>query len=307
MNGMTKRLRTALVVAKHAEPLREGSVRPRTFELDFEDVPHLAAFRRMVRSQDFAICELPVTTYLSARVYGKPFTAIPVFPWRAFHHGAIVHNTRSGVKTPKDLEGRKVGVNRGYTVTASVWARGILQHQYGVRLDTITWVRSGDEHVVEYRPPSNVVPIEKGKTLEELVTSGEVAAATGVKIDSPHVKPLIPNAEEAAVDALRRTGYYPINHTVVVRNDVLEANPGLAADLYDTFVAAKHHYLERLKSGQIENPDPVHVRAMEIIGDPLPYGIEPHRQMLETLIGYAVEQGIVPQRVAVEDLFAIRR
>jgi 4,5-dihydroxyphthalate decarboxylase len=304
---MTKRLRTALVVARHAEPLRDGSIKPRTFEFEFEDVPHLAAFRRMVRSQDFDICELAMTTYLCARAYGKPFTAIPVFPWRAFHHGAIVHNTKSGVNAPKDLEGRKVGVNRGYTVTASVWARGILEHQYGVDLDKITWVRSGDEHVGEYQPPPNVVPIEKGKTLEELVASGEIPAATGLKIDSPDVKPLIPNAHEAGVEALRRTGHYPINHTVVVRNDVLHANPGLADDLYDTFVQAKQWYVDRLTSGQIENPDPVHVRATEIIGDPLPYGIEPNRQMLEALIGYAVEQHIVPQRFAVEELFAIRR
>src|SRR5207248_10045954 len=136
------------------------------------------------------------------------------------------------------------------------------------------------------------IPIETGKTLDELLTSGEIPAATGLKIEAPDVKPLIPNPRDVAVDAMRRTGYYPINHTVVVRNDILEANPGRADDVYDTFVAAQHEYLDRVKRGQIENPDPVHMRAMEIIGDPLPYGIEPNREMLETLIGYAMEQGI---------------
>jgi ABC-type nitrate/sulfonate/bicarbonate transport system substrate-binding protein len=265
------------------------------------------AFRRMVRAQDFDICELAMTTYLCSRAFGKPFTAIPVFPMRAFHHGAIVYNTKSGVRTPKDLEGRRVGVNRGYTVTTGVWARSILQHEYGVDLDRVTWVLSGDEHVAEFQPPANVVPIEPGRTMEEQIATGEIAAAIGVQIDSPDVKPLIPNAKEAGFEALRRSGHYPINHTVVVRNDVLEANPGLADDLYDAFVEAKRLYLDRLKNGRIDSPDPVHVRVMDIAGDPLPYGIEPNRHMLESLVGYAVEQKILPRPVAVEELFAIRR
>ena len=308
MNGMTKRLRTAFATRGHTEALKNGSVKPRTCEFDFEEVPVIIkAFRRMVRTQDFDVCELAMTTYLASRAHGKPFTAIPVFPMRAFHHGAIVYNTNSGIRVPKDLEGRNVGVNRGYTVTTGVWARSILQHEYGVDLDAVTWVLSGDEHVAEFRPPSNVVPIAAGKSMEDLVASGDIPAAIGVQIDSSDVKPLIPNAKEAGFAALRRTGHYPINHTVVVRNDVLDAHPGLAEDLFDAFVEAKRRYVDRLKSGQIETPDPVHVRAMEVLGDPLPYGIEPNRQMLEALVGYAVEQKILPQRFAIEELFAITR
>jgi ABC-type nitrate/sulfonate/bicarbonate transport system substrate-binding protein len=308
MNGMTKRLRTTFVTRGHTEALKNGSIRPRTFEFDFEEVPVIIkAFRRMVRTQDFDICELAMTTYLASRAHGKPFTAIPVFPMRAFHHGAIVYNTNSGIRGPKDLEGRRVGVNRGYTVTTGVWARGILQHEYGVDLESVTWVLSGDEHVAEFRPPSNVVPIEPGRTMEELVVAGDIPAAIGVQIDSPDVKPLIPNAKEAGFEALRRTGHYPINHTVVVRNDVLDANPGLADDLFDAFAEAKRRYVDRLQSGAIETPDPIHARVAEIIGDPLPYGIEPNRKMLETLVGYAAEQGILPRPFAVEELFAIRR
>ena len=308
MNGMTKRLRTAFATRGHTEALKNGSVKPRTCDFDFEEVPVIIkAFRRMVRTQDFDVCELAMTTYLASRAHGKPFTAIPVFPMRAFHHGAIVYNTNSGIRVPKDLEGRNVGVNRGYTVTTGVWARGILQHEYGVDLDAVTWVLSGDEHVTEFRPPSNVVPIAAGKSMEDLVASGDIPAAIGVQIDSSDVKPLIPNAKEAGFAALRRSGHYPINHTVVVRNDVLEAHPGLADDLFDAFVEAKRRYVDRLKSGQIETPDPVHVRAMEVLGDPLPYGIEPNRQMLESLVGYAVEQKILPRRFALEELFAITR
>ena len=169
----------------------------RTFAFDFEEVPVITnAFRRMVRELAFDISEMAMTTYLCARAHGKPFTAIPVFPMRAFHHGAIVYNTKSGIRTPKQLEGRNVGVNRGYTVTTGVWARSILQHEYGVDLNRVTWVLSGDEHVAEYRPPPNVVPIERGRTLPELVSSGEIAAAIGVAVQSPNVRPLILDAEQ---------------------------------------------------------------------------------------------------------------
>src|SRR5438094_1041991 len=205
---MTKRLKTALATRGHTEALKDGTVKTRSFDFEFEDVPVIInAFRRMVLNLDFDICELAMTTYLCSRAYGKAFTAIPVFPVRAFHHGAIVYNTNAGVQTPKDLEGKKVGVNRGYTVTTGLWARSILQHEHGVDLSKVTWVLSGDEHVAEYRPPSNVVSIDAGRTLEELLTSGELAAAIGVRVEAPDVKPLIPNAREAGFDALRQRGH----------------------------------------------------------------------------------------------------
>ena len=143
------------------QALKDGTAKPRGFAFDFVEVPILIdAFRRMVRGLEFDICEMAITTYLCARAHGKRFTAIPVFLVRAFHHGAILYNTKAGIRTPKDLEGRKVGVNRGYTVTTGLWARSVLQEEYGVDLSKITWVLSGDEHVAEYRPPANVVPIE---------------------------------------------------------------------------------------------------------------------------------------------------
>src|SRR5467141_1220760 len=195
-------LKTALVTRGHTKALRDGRIKPRTFDFELEDVPQIIqAFRRMVRGLDLDICEMAMTTYLCARAYGKPFTAIPVFPMRAFHHGAIVYNTRAGIHTPKDLEGRKVGVNRGYTVTTGLWARSILQHEHGVDLRKVTWVLSGDEHVAEYRPPANVVPIESGKKMEDMLIAGELAAAIGVQVDSPDVVPLIPDAREAGLDA----------------------------------------------------------------------------------------------------------
>jgi 4,5-dihydroxyphthalate decarboxylase len=303
---MTKRLKTALVMRGQTQPLADGTVKPRTFEFDFEDVPVIIkAFRRMVRGLEFDISEMAITTYLCARDQGKAFTALPIFPMRAFHHGAILYNTTVGVRTPKDLEGRRVGVNRGYTVTTGLWARGILQHEYGVDLGKVTWVLSGDEHVAEYRPPANVVSIEPGATLEEMLSRGELAAAIGVQVESPDVKPLFANARELGLAALRHGGLYPINHTVVVRNDLLAANPELAPDIFNAFAEARRIYVERLKGGQAEGADPVHLRVMEITGDPLPYGIEPNRRELEAVVQYSVEQGILSRPVAIEELFPL--
>ncbi len=288
--------------------LKNGTITPQGFVFDFEEVPVLVhAFRRMVRELEFDVCEMSFTTYLSAKAYGKPFTALPIFLMRGFHHGAIFCNTKVGIRHPKDLEGQRVGVNRGYTVTTGVWARGVLQAEYGVDLSRVTWVRSGDEHVAEYRPPANVVSIEPGRSLREMLTTGELAAVIGADVDHPDVAPLIPNAAEAGFDALSRRGHYPINHLVVVKDELLEAHPDLATEVFDAFAEAKDLYVERLRENAIETPTPtdlLYKRVMAITGgDPLPYGIAPNRSVIEELIDHAVSQRILDRRPAVESLF----
>jgi 4,5-dihydroxyphthalate decarboxylase len=289
--------------------LKAGEVTPKHFRLDFEEVPVLVnAFRRMVRGLEFDVTEMAITTYMCARAYGKPFTALPIFLVRGFHHGAIAVNTNAGIRHPKDLEGRRVGVNRGYTVTTGVWARGILRDEYGVDLDRITWVLSGDEHVAEYRAPANVVSMPPGANLAAMLESGDVAAAIGVETDHPDIAPLIPDAGEAGYNALATRGHYPINHLVVVKDDLLAAHPDLAADLFGAFAESKNRYLAQLRTGGISPLTPTDVmnqRVMDITGaDPLPYGIEPNRRVIEELIGHAVSQHILPERPAVDDLFA---
>ena len=291
------------------QALKDGSVQPRGFSFDFVEVPVLIdAFRRMVRGLEFDVSEMALTTYLCARAHGKRFTALPIFLVRAFHHGAIQHNTTLGIRAPKDLEGRQVGVNRGYTVTTGLWARSVLQHQYGVDLNKITWVLSGDEHVAEYRPPANVVPIKPGRKMADMLANGELAAAIGVEVDSPDVAPLIAHAQGAAFEALRQSGHYPINHLVVVKDDVLAANPALAAQIFEAFAEAKNQYVQRLRDGRIDQPtavDEMHRRVMQITGaDPLPYGIAPNRAMLEQAVRSALEQGIITQPVEIDALFA---
>ena len=300
-------LKTATRTQGNNKPLKDGVVKPKTFEFAFEEVdPIIAAFRRMVRGNEFDVCEMAITTYLCAKEFGKPMTAVPVPLLRAFHHGAILVNTKAGINTPKDLEGKRVGVNRGFTVTTGVWIRGILQDEYGVDLNKITFVLSGDEHVAEWKRPANVVPIEAGKDIGQMLESGELAGAIGIESKSPDVKPLIPNGQEAGLKALRERGHYPINHLIVIKDELIAKYPDLAADVFNTFAASRNVYMDKLKAGQIEKPteqDKMHLKVMEITGNPLPYGVDPNRKVIEELIRHALKQGIITKPVTVDALF----
>jgi 4,5-dihydroxyphthalate decarboxylase len=302
------KLKTLTRMQGNTVALKDGTVRPRGFTFEFEEVPVLVeGFRRMVRDLEFDVSEMAFSTYLCARAHGVRFTALPVFPARELHHGAILYNTKVGIERAKDLEGRSVGVNRGYTVTTGVWARGILQDEHGVDLSKVNWLLSGDEHVADYRPPANVGRMEAGQNLADLVGSGELPAAIGLAIDHPDVAALIPDPVEAGFDSLRTRGLYPINHLMVVRDDVLEPNPGLATALFEAFAEAKEIYLARLRRGDITDPTPMdrlYDRVLGITGDPLPYGVEPNRAMIEQLIRHTVTQKILVTPVTAEEVFA---
>jgi len=287
--------------------LKNGIVTPEGFDLHFEEVPVLVnAFRRMVRGLEFDVCEMALTTYLCAKEHGVKFTAIPVFLVRAFHHGAILHNVKYPVRSLRELEGKRVGVHRGYTVTTGVWARAVMQHEYGVDLSKITWVLSGDEHVQSYKPPPNVVPVESGVEIEELLLAGKLAAAVNISTDHPDIQPVIKDPLEAGIAAFKRNGHYPINHLIVIRDDILEKYPEVAVSVFDAFVESKRLYLERLNSGHLEKPtemDQLHLRMQELTGDPLPYGISPNRAMLDYLISSAHSQQILRNPVKMESVF----
>jgi len=289
------------------EALFDGTVIPNGFSPRFAEIPILVkGFRRMVRDLEFDVSEMALTTYLTAREHGVAFTALPIFLVRGFHHGAIRYNVRSSIREPKDLEGRRVGVNRGYTVTTGVWARGILATEYGVDLDTITWVLSGDEHVASYRPPANVVSAPSGRDLGAMLVDGELDAVIGVEVDHPDVATLIQEPEEAAVAALRERAFYPINHLVVVKDEVLQRYPTVSRAMCEAFGEAKDRYVARLRDGIISgDSDRMYSRVLQTTGvDPLPYGVEDNRAMLEQLMEFALAQRILTERVDIDDLFA---
>jgi ABC-type nitrate/sulfonate/bicarbonate transport system substrate-binding protein len=276
--------------------LKDGRVAPDGFELAFEEVtPITKAFRIMCRELAYDVTEMASTTYFVAREHGKPFTALPVFLTRGFHHRAVLARDPGD---PKSLEGKRVGVNRGYTVTTGVWARGILATRHGVDIESIMWARSDVEHVAEYEPPANVVDLEAGRDVGEAVLAGELAAAVGdVKADG--LVPLLADAQEAAEREARERRTWPVNHLVVVKDELLAKHPDLATALFDAFERAKDVYVE---GGELE---PLHARAAELVGgDPLPYGVEPNRAVIEELLDHAVAQRILRRRPAVEELFA---
>jgi len=293
------------------KPLKDGSIRNPELNLEYIQVdPIVAAMRRMVRGLEFDICEMAFTTYLCAKAYGKAITAIPVFLTRNFHHWAIFYNVKSGITKPKDLEGRTVAVNRGYTVTTGLWARGILQTEYGVDLNKITWAPTDDEHVAEYKAPPNVDYSYRGKPIADLLRSGQVAAAVGdVRVNSPDIKPLIPDAPNAGFAYFRKTGVYPINHGLVIKDSVLKAQPGLAQKLFSAFQAAKKAYLAHLDAGDNLSPaDENAIALKQVVGDPFPFGISnrngPNRKAIETLVQFAADQQVIPKKYSVEELFA---
>ena len=287
-----QRLKTVTRTSPLNAALKDGRVEPEGFAFEFEEVtPITKAFRIMCRELAYDVCEMAATTYFVAREHGRPFTALPIFLTRGFHHKAVVAREPGD---PKSLEGTRVGVNRGYTVTTGVWARGILASRYGVDLDSITWVRSDVEHVAEYKPPANVEDLEPGRDLGEAVLAGELAAAVG-DVKTPGLVPLLADAQEAAEREARERSAWPINHLVVVRDELLDHAPAI----FDAFERAKNVYLE---SGEL---DPLHGRLRDLVGgDPVPYGIEPNRMIIEELIDHAVRQKILAQRPAIESLFA---
>jgi 4,5-dihydroxyphthalate decarboxylase len=304
---MAQPLRIALGTYGLTRPLKEKAV-PCGVALDFVEVEAITTngMRPMVRTLAFDICEMAFTTYLCARAAGKPLTAIPVFVTRNFHQWAAFYNVKSGIKSPKDLEGKRVGVNRGYTVTTGLWVRGILQHEYGVDLDTITWMPTDEEHVAEFTAPKTVDHRFMGRSCGELLKSGELDAAIGdIKVDSADVRPLIPDAQQAGFAYYRKTGIYPVNHGIVIRNAVLDAQPQVAVELFKAFTAAKSVYREKLAARRdLTKADEQALALGEVVGDPFPFGLAANRKALEAFIAFAVEQHMIPQAMDPAELFA---
>ena len=300
-------LKTAIGRYGHTLPLMDGSVASERLVFDWAEYETIVGvFRTMVRTNAYEVSEMALSTYLCARAHGKPMTAIPVFITRSFNHGDIVCNADAGIGSPRDLAGKRVGV-RAYTVTPGVWARGILKHEHGLDLDAVTWVLGSDEHVAEFVEPPNVVSAPDGSDLGGMLLSGDLDAAIGVGgLDSTRVRPLIPDARDAALRFHEETGVYPISHIVVIRNDAIEANPWLPRELFGLFEAARDEYASRLATGASPHPSDESIAPLRSAGaaEPLPYGIEANRVTLETFIDWNVEQGIIPMRVDVEEVFA---
>jgi 4,5-dihydroxyphthalate decarboxylase len=306
----------------HTRALKWGDVRIEGVESAFvEVVPIIGAFRRMVRDVEFDICEMAPTTYMIARALGAPFIALPVFLMRRFHHGGFVVRPDSGIKSPKDLEGKKVGV-RAYSVTTGVWTRGIFVNEYGLDSSKVTWVVDDEEHVTTLKLPPNVVHAPEGKSLQSMMKAGEIQAGftgpAGVGRAGPPIggwdkaseaaadtyPELIANVEKVEADWFRHSGIYPIHGLIVVKDEHIKRYPWLARSLMNAFVEAKKPYLEELKGGQGDTPEDKRYRNfLSLMSDPLPYGIAANRPSIEALVTYSLQQELIPSRPQLNQVF----
>jgi 4,5-dihydroxyphthalate decarboxylase len=292
---MSITLHAALADYPHVLALKDGSVGSGQTTFAWETVtPITRAFRRMVRTGDFDLCEIALTTLAQATAFGKGLTGLPVVVMRGFHHAALMCRVASPLRGPEDLAGKRVGV-RAYSQTTGVWLRGILLDSYGVDHRSITWVTEEDAHLQEYRDPANVVRISPGQTLGTMLLSGEIDAAIAVTgLDPALVRTVIPDADKAAADWYRQTGAYPVNHVVCIKTALLQQHPSLGDQLMRLFAAAKTAARE----------PSAEARFAPIVGpDPLPYGLEANRPGIELCLRYAAEQGLVPHVYTPEQLF----
>ena len=316
------RLKIAIATYGHTKAVKTGEVPIKGIDPDFVEVtPIIGAFRRMVRNVEFDVCEMAPTTYMIARALGAPFIALPVFIMRRFHHGGFVVRPDSGIKEPKDLEGKKVGV-RAYSVTTGVWTRGIFVNEYGLDSSKVTWVVDDEEHVTTLKLPPNVVHAPEGKSLASMMASGELQAGftgpAGIGRAGPptgaweaggqtaaQVYPeLIDNVAQVEADWYKRTGIYPIHGLIVVKDSVLKEHPFVAKSLYDAFVESKRPYIEHLKGTEGNSPDEIKYRGlMPIVGDPLPYGMKANMPSIDAMLTYGLQQGLIPKRMPLDQVF----
>jgi 4,5-dihydroxyphthalate decarboxylase len=273
----------------NAMAIKDGRITSNLVEYDFADVKvSNTAFKPLVREAKFDLAEVAIVTFLQARHYGKPYVLIPATVVGRGQLHTIAYNPERGPLRPGDLNGKTVGV-RAYTQTTGVWVRGILAEDYGVDLASLNWVTFEEGHVAEYQDPPNVRRAPPGKELVPMLLAGELAAAiVGDKFPDPRLKPLIPEAEAANRKWAETHGGVPINHMLVIREELAARRPDVVREVYRMFLAAKQAAFA--ESG---------VPAL----DPLRFGLEPNRRSLEIVIDFAVKQGLLPRRVAVDDLF----
>jgi 4,5-dihydroxyphthalate decarboxylase len=277
-------LKTAIGSYRHTRPLKDGSVSSPRLCLDHvEVVPANRAFRPMVNQLTYDVSELALVTYFLARTMARPLVGVPVVLMQQSAYNMLLVRPDSPLTDPRQLEGKTIGV-RSYSQTTGVWLRGMLHDQFGLDLDSLSWVTFETAHVDGFVDPPNARRAPDGATLAALVRSGQIDAAAGLEpAGYPDLRHLIPNAVEVERDWIRQTGVEPINHTMVVRQDVATANPWLVGELGGLVRAAKSH-----------------------VGGEVPAdGREPNRGGLTLLARYAFEQHITPRTLTAEELYPV--
>jgi 4,5-dihydroxyphthalate decarboxylase len=295
--------------------LREGGVEPDGIDLTILTAMDSSTRHwRFLRTPAFDIAELSSSSYLIAVDQGLPLRALPVFLHRRFRHGFVFVNTTKGIAKPADLIGRRIGV-KSFQVTAILWMRGILEHEYGVPHKSIEWVAEIDEDV-EFAPPPDLklTRLPDDRSIETMLAEGELDAVIHSDLiepfvnKHPHVGRLFPDYKAEEIAFYRATRIFPIMHVLGIRQEVVERHPWVPINLFRAFDASKASAIKRMENPRIV-PLAWYREAWEeqedILGpDPWEYGLtEQNRKTLETLVGYSYEQGMISRRIPVDELF----
>jgi 4,5-dihydroxyphthalate decarboxylase len=293
--------------------LADGRAQAPGVELNVLTMPSPERHGRMLRHQEFDVCELSLVGYLVARDQGAAFTAIPVFPHRRFRHGYVVKRMNAGIDKPADLNGKRVGLDTLQN-SAGLWMRGILQDHYGVDLKSVEWWCQEQEDVA-FKPAAwmKVRRVPAGNDIDRMLLEGELEAAIypetlpSVRSGSPKVGLLFPRVREAEIDYYKRSGIFPIMHTVVIRNSILEHHPWVAVSVMQAFQQAKElcyrHMQDPRNLALVWASEVLSEQRGAMGADAYPYGLEPNRKALEAVVRYEHEQGMISKRPAVEELF----
>lgn len=303
-------------------PLMDGTVAVDGVDLNYLNMPVEETFFRMLRYREFDVAELSLSSYTVSLGKDSPFIAIPVFPSRFFRHSCIYVNAEAGIKAPKNLIGKRVGTPE-YQMTAPVWIRGTLAEYHGVPVDSVTYVTGGEEEPgrpekLRLELPSNirVEPIGPRQTLSAMLRDGEIdalytARAPSTFLTAPdRVKRLFPDYGQVERDYFRKTGIFPIMHTIAIRREIYEANRWIAQSLYKAFVQAQKAAYQNLReTAALKIMHPWLMATIEQVEQEMgqdfwSYGFENNRKVLETFLRYHHECGLSKQRYAPEELFA---
>jgi 4,5-dihydroxyphthalate decarboxylase len=282
-------LRIAIGDYPHTLPLKRGEIVSDTLKLDFVEVkPMHKAFKPMVREHAFDASELALVTYLQAKEHNKSLTLLPAAMLGRFQHHTMLHNVERGKMGPSDLRGKRIGV-RSYSQTTAVWVRGIVENDYGVDLSRVQWVTFEDGHVAEAKDPPSVIRARPEQDITKMLIDGELDAAIygAAMPDDPRLQSVIPDPHAAAKAWYSKHHLVPVNHMVVVTDELARAKPAAVAELYRMLEAGR-------KAAGLPSAGEV---------DTAPFGKEANRPCLELLISYAVQQGLISRRLDVEELW----
>jgi 4,5-dihydroxyphthalate decarboxylase len=288
MNDVTT-LRIAIGDYPHTLPLKRGEIASPWLKLDFVEVkPMHKAFKPMVREHAYDASEMALVTNLQAKAYNKGLQLLPAAMLARFQHGTVLYNAERGKLGVSDLPSSRIGV-RAYSQTTGAWIRGILENDYQIDLSRVHWVTFEDGHVAEAKEPPGVIRASAGQDMTKMLIDGELDAAIyGAALpNDPRLQSVIPDPEAAARAWYGQHGLVPVNHMVVVTEDLARSNPKAVAELY--------RLLEESKAAA----------GLPAAGeiDTAPFGKEANRPCLELLISYAVQQGLIPRRLTVEELW----